>query len=170
MFTSHHSTKSFMSARCHRFLDITSTFRGVNASLLTDTTRRGLVSDPDLSFWSQRFYQATAPLEYMLTCGTKGHYILPLSDLSKTVIVMTRIPRMIHGIVQVLVSLWFYYLTRPSRKRIRVTKTPITPHLYIVKLGFTEGIHNFLIFAQNIDCGYALEPPQCIHNLCFEQK
>ena len=26
---------SFMSARCHRFLDITSTFRGVNASLLS---------------------------------------------------------------------------------------------------------------------------------------
>ena len=45
------------------------------------------------------------PLKYMLTCGTKGHYILPLW----TVIVMTRIPRMIHGIVQVLVSLWFYY-------------------------------------------------------------
>ena len=54
---------------------------------------------------------------------------------------------MIHGIVQVLVSLWFYYLTRPSRKRIRVTKTPLTPHLYIVKLGLTEGIHYFLIFA-----------------------
>ena len=89
------------------------------------------------------------PLEYMLTCGTKGHYILPLSDLSKTVIVMTRIPCMIHGIVQVLVSLWFYYLTRPSRKRIRVTKAPPphTPHLYIVKLGFTRGIHYFLIFA-----------------------
>ena len=86
------------------------------------------------------------PLEYMLTCGTKGHYILQLSDLSKTVIIMTRIPRTIHGIVQVLVSLWFY-LTRPSRKRIRVTKTPLTPHLYIVKLGFTEGIHYFLIFA-----------------------
>ena len=54
---------------------------------------------------------------------------------------------MIHGIVQVLVSLWFYYLTRPSQKRIRVTKTPLTPHLYIVKLGFTEGIHYFLMFA-----------------------
>ena len=35
------STISLMSARCHRFLDITSTFRGVNASLLKDTTRRG---------------------------------------------------------------------------------------------------------------------------------
>ena len=86
------------------------------------------------------------PLEYMLTCGKKGHYILPLSDLSETVIVMTRIPRMIHGIVQVLVSLWLYYLTRPSRKRI-VYKDPLTPHLYIVKLGFIEGIHYFLIFA-----------------------
>ena len=39
-FTSQ-STISFMSARCHRFLDITSTFRGVNASLLKDTTQRG---------------------------------------------------------------------------------------------------------------------------------
>ena len=89
------------------------------------------------------------PLEYMLTCGMKGHYILPLSDLSKTIIVMTRIPRvMIHGIVQVLVNSWFYNLTRPSRKRTRVTKTPpLTPNLYIVKLGFTEGIHYFLIFA-----------------------
>ena len=40
----------------------------------------------------------------------------------------------------------------------------------------------FLIFAQNIDCGYTLEPPSasavlthsavltCTHNLCFEQK
>ena len=52
-------------------------------------------------------------LEYMLTCGMKGHYILPLSDLSKTVIVMT----MIHGIVQVLVSLWFYYLAQGSLYR-----------------------------------------------------
>ena len=36
--------------------DITSTLRGVNASLLKDTTRRGTVSNLDLSFWSQRFY------------------------------------------------------------------------------------------------------------------
>ena len=33
----------------------------------------------------------------------------------------------------------------------------------------------FLIFAQNIDCGYTLEPPgeavlTSTHNLCFEQK
>ena len=85
------------------------------------------------------------PLEYMLTCGTKGHYILPLSDLSKTVIVMTRIPRMIHGIVQVLVSLWFYYLTRPSRKRIRVTKTLYTLLVYS-KTGVYRGYTLFSYF------------------------
>ena len=31
---------SFMSGRSHRFLGITSTFLGVNVSLLKDTTRR----------------------------------------------------------------------------------------------------------------------------------
>ena len=87
------------------------------------------------------------PLEYMLTCGTKGHYILPLSDLSKTVIVMTGIPCMIHGIVQVLVSLWLYYLTRPSRKRIRVTKNPslYTPLVYS-KTGVYRGYTLFSYF------------------------
>ena len=47
-----------------------------------------------------------------------------------------------------------------------ITKTylynfdPLKPHFYIVKLGFT-GVHIiFLISAQNIDCGYSLEPPR----------
>ena len=36
---------------------------------------------------------------------------------------------------------------------------PLKPHFYMVKVGFT-GVHIiFLISAQNIDCGYALEPP-----------
>ena len=35
-----------MSGRSHRFLGITSTFRGVNVSLLKDTTRRRWVSNP----------------------------------------------------------------------------------------------------------------------------
>ena len=36
---------------------------------------------------------------------------------------------------------------------------PLKPHFYTVKLGFT-GVYNiFLISAQNIDCGYSLEPP-----------
>ena len=47
-----------------------------------------------------------------------------------------------------------------------ITKTclynfdPLKPHFYIVKLGFTGVYIIFLISAQNIDCGYWLEPPQ----------
>ena len=46
-----------------------------------------------------------------------------------------------------------------------ITKTylynfdPLKPHFYIVKLGFTGEYIIFLISAQNIDCGYSLEPP-----------
>ena len=52
---------------------------------------------------------------------------------------------------------------------------PLKPHFYIVKLGFTGVNIIFLISAQNIDCGYSLEPPRRggskeYHNLCFEQK
>ena len=36
---------------------------------------------------------------------------------------------------------------------------PLKPHLFIVKLGFTVVYIIFLISAQNIDCGYLLEPP-----------
>ena len=59
-----------------------------------------------------------------------------------------------------------------------ITKTrlynldPLKPHFYIVKLGFTGVYIIFLISAQNIDCGYSLEPPRRggsneYHNLCF---
>ena len=47
---------------------------------------------------------------------------------------------------------------------IIITKTylynfdPLKPHFYIVKLGFTGVYIIFLISAQNIDCGYPLEP------------
>ena len=47
-----------------------------------------------------------------------------------------------------------------------ITKTclykydPIEPHFYIVKLGFTGVYIIFQISAQNIDCGYSLEPPR----------
>ena len=52
---------------------------------------------------------------------------------------------------------------------------PLKPHFYIVKLEFTRVYIIFLIYAQNIDCGYSLEPPQRgvsneYHNLCFEQN
>ena len=47
-----------------------------------------------------------------------------------------------------------------------ITKTylyyfdPLKPYFYIVKLGFTGVYIIFLISAQNIDCGYSLEPPR----------
>ena len=50
--------------------------------------------------------------------------------------------------------------------RRSITKTclynfdPLKPHFYIVKLGFTGVYTIFLIHAQNIDCGYSLEPPR----------
>ena len=49
-----------------------------------------------------------------------------------------------------------------------ITKTclykvdPLKPHFYTVKLGFTGVYIIFLISAQNIDCGYSLEPPQLL--------
>ena len=39
---------------------------------------------------------------------------------------------------------------------------PLEPHFYIVKLGFTGVCIIFLISAQNIDCGYSLEPPRLL--------
>ena len=47
-----------------------------------------------------------------------------------------------------------------------ITKTclynfdPLKPHFYIVKMGFTGVYIIFIISAQNIDCGYSLEPPR----------
>ena len=37
---------------------------------------------------------------------------------------------------------------------------PLKRHRYIVKLGFTGVYIIFLISAQNINCGYSLEPPR----------
>ena len=80
--------------------------------------------------------------------------------------------------------LW-YSLEPPRRgkKVAYITKTclynfdPLRPHFYKLKLGFTEVYIIFHISAQNIDCGYSLEPPRLgeavltsTHNLCFEQK
>ena len=53
----------------------------------------------------------------------------------------------------------------PLCQSFSITKTclynfdPLEPHIYIEKLGFTGVYIIFLIFAQNIDCGYLLEPP-----------
>ena len=44
----------------------------------------------------------------------------------------------------------------PSQKHV----TPLKPHFYIVKVGFTGGIHYFFLFLlKNIDCRYSLELP-----------
>ena len=47
---------------------------------------------------------------------------------------------------------------------IRITCTcdsyPLTPHFYIVKLGFTGVYIIFLFLLLNIDYGYSLEPPR----------
>ena len=49
-------------------------------------------------------------------------------------------------------------------EKLNITKTylynfdPLKPHFYIEKLGFTGMYIIFLISAQNIDCGYSLEP------------
>ena len=56
------------------------------------------------------------------------------------------------------------FITKHAYSNI-ITKTclynfdPLKPHFYIVKLGFTGVCIIFLISAQNIDCGYSLEPP-----------
>ena len=48
---------------------------------------------------------------------------------------------------------------------------PLKPHFCIVKLGFTGVNIIFLIFAQNIDCGYSLKTPRRelmdVDALCF---
>ena len=53
-----------------------------------------------------------------------------------------------------------------SSKIANITKTclynfdPLKPHFYTVKLRFTGVYIIFIIFAQNKDCGYSLEPPR----------
>ena len=58
------------------------------------------------------------------------------------------------------------FILRDARhKWVTITKTylynldPLKPHFYKAKLGFTGVYIIFLISAQNIDCGYSLEPP-----------
>ena len=48
----------------------------------------------------------------------------------------------------------------PNTKTYLYNFDPLKPHFYKVKLGFTGVYINFLISAQNIDCGYSLEPPR----------
>ena len=47
---------------------------------------------------------------------------------------------------------------------------PLKLHFYIVKLGFTWIYIIFLIFVQNIDCGYLLEPPHLSGSNMYPQS
>ena len=48
----------------------------------------------------------------------------------------------------------------PIKKNYLYNFEPLKPHFHIVKLGYTGVYIIFLIFAQNIDCVYSLEPPR----------
>ena len=58
-----------------------------------------------------------------------------------------------------LVSIFFLFLL-DIKKTGLYNLDPLKPHFYIVKLGFTGVYIIFLISAQNIVCGYSLEPPR----------
>ena len=60
----------------------------------------------------------------------------------------------------VIVNLTFTNVLASITKTCLYSFDPIKPHFYIVKLGFTDVYIIFLISAQNIDCGYSLEPPR----------
>ena len=59
-----------------------------------------------------------------------------------------------------------FWVSRLRWDNYNITKTRLynfdllEPHFYIVKLGLTGVCIIFLISAQNIDCGYSLEPPR----------
>ena len=56
-----------------------------------------------------------------------------------------------------------YAITRSQSTRetcLREVNTPLNPTFLIAKNGVCRGIPIFLIFAQNIDCRYMLEPPR----------
>ena len=71
---------SVMSARSHRFLGITSTFWGINVSLLKDTTRRRLVSNPrSLAPESEAFVRVHVFMVRLLLSSYKSNPKVSLS-------------------------------------------------------------------------------------------
>ena len=57
-------------------------------------------------------------------------------------------------------SMQFKWVPQHITKTCLYNFDPLKPHFYIVKLGFTGVYILFLISAENIDCGYSLEPPR----------
>ena len=78
------------------------------------------------------------------------------------------------GLLQILLSI--FRISMVKCKYIRIARSyhvsdalyysrlynfdPLKPHFYTVQMGFTGVYVIFLISAQNIDCGYSLEPPR----------
>ena len=58
--------------------------------------------------------------------------------------------------------------TSNYQENMSVWSYPLTPHFYIVKLGFYRGIHYFLIFALKHRLWVLIRT--CTHNQCFEHK
>ena len=101
-----------MSGRSHRFLGITSTFRGVKVSLLKETTRRRWESNRS----------GVSQLQVVLEINLNAQRQLTPQSITKT---------------------------------NTYNEHPLTPHFYIVKLGFTGVYIFFLFLLQNMDCGYS---------------
>ena len=69
------------------------------------------------------------------------------------------------------------FVTKPAfRDSLRKLAHAINRYFLVLKITNFQlnfFFYNFLIFAQNIDCGYTLEPPMVLtstHNLCFGAK
>ena len=107
-----------------------------------------------------------APGEFLVHKGDAANYLYLLSSGSMEILKM--------DLVVAILGMCIYNLyEHKTHKRPLscvsmeiITKTclyifdPFKPHFYIVKLGFTGVFIIFLISAQNIDCGYSLEPPR----------
>ena len=63
------------------------------------------------------------------------------------------------GLLLFYLHLFYLHLLNHITKTCLYIFDPLKPHFYIAKLGFTGVYIIFLIFAQNIHCGYSLEPP-----------
>ena len=82
--------------------------------------------------------------------------------------VYTAIYTLTHSMLgTIMQTLWNIFSYFPLGDNLHdITKTllynfdPVKPHFYIIILEFTGVYIIFLISAQNIDCGYSLEPPR----------
>ena len=78
-------------------------------------------------------------------------------------LLQNRISPAVVAVVASIASIHFF-IPGPILYSIRITclcnVDPLTPHFYIVKVGFTGVSIIFLFLLLNIYCGYSLEPPQ----------